>query len=318
MELQQDNLDIIKENSGVPIQSINEETNSYDISGTEDFLGSLIDTKYNDSLAYQMCEVQPLKSSFGKVFTARKDDDTDKMIVVSKEVNVKQYNVITGFTQEVLQDMNAMFSKSAKSSIQKVLKGMSAKEESKSVLTTLFSESTTKAAVTIIDSGSLESVILQVSKLVAESVIEMNRVTYKTLDSFCILPKEFASAILGSFDYMSEGKEKSLFVGRIGRCDYYINPFPNTASQFTDDFDYAYEIEDTSIPDYAYVGLHSKTAGASSLIFAPYTYESQYITDPDTGEFVLILRNRYGIITSPLHRPLKNESMIHKFELIKG
>ena len=117
---------------------------------------------------------------------------------------------------------------------------------------------------------------------------------------------------------MSEGREKSLFVGRIGRTDFYINPFPNTSSQFTTDFDYAYESESSAEVNYCYVGLKSKTAGNSSIVFAPYTYESQYISDPDTGNMNLIVRNRYDIQTSPLHEPLTNNSMIHKFELIKG
>lgn len=315
-------LDQIKENSNVNTIagsiSISESTTSYDIAGTQDFLGSMIDTKYNDSLAYQICDVQPLKGSFGKIFTAKRKSNSADLEVIHKDIETKIFTVHTGFTQEVIQDMNAMFNKSTKKSVQKILKGLSAQDENKSVLTYLYSESDTKAPVTIIDSDNLESVLLQLSKKVSESIIEMNQETYKTLDSFCILSKEWAAAVLGSFDFMTEGREKSLFVGRVGRTDYYINPFPNTASQFNNDFDYAYEIEDTSIPNYCYVGLISNTAGYSSLTFAPYLYESQYIIDPDTGETKLIIRNRYGLVTSPLHKPLENASMIHKFELIKG
>ncbi len=312
----QEILEQLKENSN--ITGLNENTNSYDITGTQDLLGSMIDTKYNDSLAYQICDVQALSGTFGKLFAARRKENSSDLEVIHKDISTKIYTVQTGFTQEVIQDMNAMFNKSTKRSAQNILKGLSAQDENKSVLTILYTESTTKPAFSIQDSDNLENVILQLSKKVSESVIEMNQTTYKTLDSFCVLSKDWAAAVLGSFNYMSEGNEKSLFVGRIGRTDYYINPFPNTASQFNNDFDYSYEIEDTSIPNYCYVGLKSKTAGNSSLTFAPYIYDSQYITDPDTLEIKLFIRNRYGLVTSPLHKPLENNSMIHKFELIKG
>ena len=308
----------IKESSGLLDTNLTEETSSSDITSTQDLLGSLVDTKYNDSLVYQLCDVQPMSANFGKVYAARKKTDSDDMEIIHKDINTKTYQISTGFTIETLQDINAMFNKSTKKSVQNIVKGMSAKEENKSLLTLLYQESTTKPALTISDSGSFESVIFQLSQKIAESVIEMNQEYYKTLDSFCVLHKDFAASILGSFDYMSEGTEKSLFVGRIGRTDFYINPFPNTSSQFTQDFDYAYESEDTSIPNYCYVGLKSKTSGNSSVTFGPYIYDSQYITDPDTLNQNLIVRNRYGLVTSPLHEVLTNNSMIHKFELIKG
>lgn len=309
----EDVLSIIRENS-----KLLEATTSGDIASTQDLLGSMIDSKYNDSLVYQICEVLPMKSTVGKVFTARQKPGTNDMEVISKEINTKISTYKTGFTQEVLQDMNSMFGRSTKRSIRNVIKGVSAKEENKSLLTLLFDESTTKSSYTVTDSDSLESVMLQISKKVSESVIEMNRETYKTLDSFCILTKEFAASFLGSFNYMTEGNEKSLYVGRMGRTDYYINPFPNTSSQFTDAYDYAYESDASAEIDYCYVGLRSKTAGASSVIFAPFNYEGQYVTDPDTLEVNLFVRNRYGIVSSPLHKPLEGTSMLHKFQLIKG
>ena len=312
-----DIIEQLKINSNVPIDSLNENT-SDDIAVTIDLIGSLINSKYNDSLSYQIADVVPLTGSFGKIYASTKKKNSNDMEIISKDVNTNIKTIKTGFTQEVVQDMKSMFNKAAKTYVQSVVKGLSAQDENRTLINLLDSQSDIKPALTIVDSNSFESVLHQLSKKVSESVIEMNRSTYKTLDSFCILPKDFAAAVLGSFTFMSEGKEKNLFVGRVGRTDYYINPFPNTASQFTDDFDIDYEIEDTSIPNYAYVGLKSGVIGQSSLIFSPYIYESQYITDPDTGETILIIRNRYAISTTPLHRPLQNDSLLHKFELIEG
>ncbi len=299
------------------LSSLNENTTD-DISNTDNIIGSLIKEKYNDSLAYQICDVQPLTTPYGKLFVSKIEDDTSDFKIVQKEVQVGLDIIQTSFTQEVLQDMNSMFSQSAKTSAARVVSGESHKAENKKIINFLLTESTTLEAVTVQDPENLESVLLQVSKKVSESVIEMNRENYKTLDSFCILGKDFAAAVLGSFDFMTEGNEKSLFVGRVGRTDYYVNPFSNTASQFTDDFDYAYESEDSTIPDYCFVGLKSKTHGQSSLTFCPYKYEAEYVTDPDTLELILFIRNRYGLVTSPFHEPLKNRSMLHKFALVKG
>lgn len=306
----------LKINSNIH-DNLNENT-SDDVAVTIDLIGSLINSKYNDSLSYQIADVIPLTGSFGKIYASTRKKDTNDMEIISKDVNTQIKTIKTGFTQEVIQDMQSMFNKSAKTYVQGVVKGLSAQEENRTLINLLESQSEVKPKLIVIDSHIFEQVLFQISQKVSESVIEMNRTTYKTLDSFCILPKDFAASVLGSFTFMSEGKEKNLYVGRVGRTDYYINPFPNTTSQFTDDFDIDYEIEDTSIPNYAYVGLKSGVIGQSSLVFSPYIYESQYITDPDTGEIILIVRNRYGISTNPLHRPLQNESLLHKFELIKG
>ncbi len=321
----QEILEIISKNSGVTYDNLSESTNVDDVSDTEEIVGKIIQEKYTSSLGYQICNVQPLNGPYGKIFCMKKQDDNNFIEVISKEVNTKTFTVSSGYTLEAYQDMMAMFNKSTKRSALKTLSGLSHKDENRTIMNLLLAESTTKPALAVVDSDNLESVLLQLSKRVSESVIEMNHDYYKTLDSFCVLSGKWASAVLGSFDFMSEGNEKELFIGRIGRTDYYINPFLNTSSQFTDDFDYGYEIGDTEL-DYCYIGLVSKTPGQGSLSFHPYNYESQFFITPDyndgagnlvisTGDLNLIIRNRYGIITSPLHDPLNNRSMLHKFAI---
>lgn len=308
-------INTILKNSGVE-DSISEGTEVSDIASTDVVLGDLIKENYNMSLGYHISQVVPMDTPNGSVYISHRNEETNDFMVSKKDINTKTNTLKTGFTQEVFQDMNKMFGKSAKNSAGKVLAGISAREENTQIMMALGMESIVKPNLTVADSASLESVILQLSKRVSESVIEMNRDTYKTLDSFCILDQSWAAAFLGSFNYMTEGNEKSLFVGRVGRTDYYINPFPNTSSAFDQSFDYSYEIETTPIPNYCYVGLVDEIPGISSLIFAPYSYEKQYITDPDTGNIILIVRNRYGLITNPQHEPLKNRSMLHKFQVI--
>ena len=306
-------LNTIIENSGIS-SSIIEGTETSDIANTDNMIIDLIKENYNTSLAYHIAEVIPMNTPNESLYLSYRDDNNFK--VSRTEVATKINTMSTGFTQEVFQDMQKMFNKSAKNAAGKILAGVSAREENDRILKTLNLESVTEVSLTISDSNNLESVLLQLSKRVSELVIQMNRDTYKTLDSFCILDQSWAAALLGSFNYMTEGNEKSLFVGRVGRTDYYINPFPNTSSEFDQSFDYSYEIEATPIPNYCYVGLIGKTPGTSSLIFAPYSYEKQYITDPDTGDNVLNIRNRYGLIMNPQHKPLENRSMLYKFQIL--
>lgn len=303
-------LDIVKKNSGV--QSINENTAS-DIASTQIMVGELINEKYNNSLAYQICEVIPLEGTHGIAYASKRDNSDFK--VVKKDIYTKITPLNTGYTQEVLEDMLRMFKKRAKQVASAVLGGVSDQEENRTVIDLLDAESEIQTPLILTDQHNFETVLHEISKKVSESVVKINRVSYKSLDSFCVLSGKWASAILASYAFMSEGKERILFVGRIGRTDYFINPFPNTASQFNNDYDIDFEIENSSIPDYAYVGIKSKTSGYSSLIFSPHSYESRYIIDPSDGNVKLFTYNRYGLISSPLHDPISNNSMIHKFAI---
>lgn len=313
-------IDQIKENSNIPISKsgINEASESYDIATTQDFISHLIDEKYNDSLAYQICEIQPMESSLGVTFASKRNDTTGNFEVIKKDIHAYSDKMFTGFTKEVWQDMIKMFNKTAKASAGNILSVISRTNENARILALLNIEAEVKTSLTVTDPNNFESVMHQLSKKVSESIIEMNYKSYNTLNSFCILGPKWAAAILGSFNFMTEGRKKSLFVGRIGKTDYYINPMPHTAGQFTYDYNYDFENEPTSVPDYAYVGLQSKAPGQSSLIFAPYTYELQSVIDPDTLDTNLFLYNRYGLVTTPLHDKLEGKGKLHKFEIISG
>lgn len=314
--MNRDILDAIKISSNVPEKIINEASTSGDVASTYDFISSLIDSKYNDSLAFSISEVRPMKSNLGIAFASTRDDNGD-FKVIKKDIHTHNYTVKTGFSKEVWQDMTKMFGKDAKKSAGKILSGLSSQDENFKLITYLDTNSDTKDEL-IVNTDTAGWITSQISQKVAESVLEMNRHSFKTLESFCILSGRWSAAFLGTAGFVKNDKESndrnSLFVGRYGNTDYYLNPFPNTASQFNDDYDYSFEISDAS-PDYCYVGLKSDVPGESSMLFAPYMYEMQYVNDPDTLELNLFLHNRYGLETSPLHEPLRNRSVLHKFKI---
>jgi len=314
-------LNEIKRNSNIPEKIINEESTSADVATTQDFLSALIDEKYNDSLAYNIAEVQPLESSFGSVYASMRNYQTNNFEVVRKDINTKLYTIKTGYTIEVWQDMMKLFKSRAIKNAGKILSGLSAQDENFEIMDLLAAESLTKDPLEININNSAW-ITSQISMKVAESVIEMNRYGFKTLNSFCILSPRWAAAFLGTASYVksdedSNNKDMSLFIGRYGRTDFYVNPFRNDRNSFFRDFDndFGNDTNPDNGPDYAYVGLKSDTPGESSLTFAPYQYELNSVADPDTYEQLLFLYNRYGLVTNPLHEPIEGKSMLHKFIL---
>lgn len=305
-------IDTIKENNSIPL-AISESNN---VANTQDFLSTLIEEKYHDSLAYSICEVLPVKSALGVIYATTRSTNED-FKVVKRDIYSKIYTVNTGFTREVWEDMKSMFGKNAGRSAGKVLSGISAQEENFTLILKMDTDAEVKPALAV-NTSNAGWVTSQITKKVAESVIEMNRIGYKTTESFCVLSGKWAAYFLGTAEYVKSDTDSndkcSLFVGRYGNTDYYVNPFPPQASEFTTAYDFDFTIDPAAV-DYCYVGLKSDTPGLSSMVFTPYTYETKFVTDPDTMNSNLFIFNRYGLEFSPLHEPLRQKGLIHKFEL---
>jgi len=318
-KFEENNLTQIKENSGISGGSLTEASSSGDIATTQDFISALIDEKYNDSLAYNIAEVQVLGSSWGSVYANTRTTDND-FNVVRTDIYTKLFKIKTGFTAEVWQDMINMFKSKAINQAGKILSGLSSQDENLQLIQKLDQDSTIGSSINISTTNSTENITGLISAHVAESVLLMNRNTFKTLEAFCVVPLEWAAKFLGVANFVtsneeSKNKRNSLFVGRIGKTDFYVNPFSNAANEYSDDYNQDYTIDKGS-KNYCYVGLKSKVPGESSLIFAPYQYELQTVTDPDTLDRSLFLYNRYGLIVNPQHDRVNEKSMLYKFEII--
>jgi hypothetical protein len=305
-----------------------QETDSNDIASTQDILTSLVKEKYNTSLLWQVCDVMPIKGTLGRVYVAKKKYNgigqpikTD-FEVVKKDIIPKTYTLQTGFTKEVLQDMKFMFKKDAKDVIGGVLRGVSDWNENQHLME--FIEANATAKPDLVLSPDPKDDIEYITKRVGEAVLEMNKYSYKTQKSWCILPFEYSSLFFGYWSGFRMGDvddHKYLFIGTFGRTDYYIDPRePKTIrGEFDDSFDDSYALGDLEHDSIIYVGLKSKDApGYGSIIFAPYTYELKYVTDPETGNSNVFLFNRYGLEMSPFHNPMEHRNMIHKFKVTRA
>lgn len=309
-------LDEIKRNSNIPEKCISEASDVSDLTTTIDVVGGFIEEKYNDSLGYLISEVIPLKGSWGVVYASKRDGLTEDFEIVRKDIHTKTFKVKTGYTRENWQDVMKMFGQRSKKQASNILAGLSAYVENEDVIKFINNNSFTKPVLQV-DTQNSAWITSQISQRVAASVLEMNKESFKSLDSFCILSARWAAAFLGTASYVKSDSDvsrsdASLFVGRYGRTDFYVNPFRNDYNQFNDDYNSDFPNTSNGL-EYCYVGLKSEISGYSSLVFAPYQYEVQSVVDPETGNDHLFIYNRYGLVTSPLHEPLEGKTMLHKF-----
>ncbi len=286
-ELSQEHLDILTENS-----TIHE---SIDMAQTDEIVSAVAVQKYKDSLAYQICDVQPIHGPTGAVF-ALKWDGT-KTFLKRNNVTVEDdavYN--TGFTLEAIQDIQAQFGKNAVDFVSRVFAGISNTNENTKLLQKMDAIAKNTGVLTLTDAGNAETTFFEVAKRVSESILGINTTaTYRSMDAFVVLPISVASALLGLGVYFNadEDKEAGLFLGRVRRTKYYVNPDVNSTT--------------------CYVGVNPQTPGGSSLVFSPYQHTIMSAVDPDTAQVNLFVVNRYAI-TQNANDTVGNE-MLHKFDI---
>jgi len=290
------------------------------VAPTDEILTKLIDARYNTSLLSQISDVLPIKGALGHVYANKKKfSSIPSFEIVKKQIEPTIRTLNTGYSKEVIDDMRNMFGRKADDMTLQVLKGVSENNENTELMTFLDTESVTKNPLTLPLGIGASDAITTLASRVAEGVLEMNHYHYKTLQSWCILPRKYAAFFLGYFQYAlgEEREAKYLYVGTVGKTDFYIDPRPTSGAEFVNteyDDSYTINVPSTKV-EYCYMGLHSEDIGDGSLIYSPHSYETRFTIDPKTGESTLFLYNRYDLITSPLHLPLEGSSLLHRFQI---
>jgi hypothetical protein len=288
------------------------ETGISDIADKQVMIRDLIQEKYNFSIPYQIGEIVPLKSTWGRYYTSK--ENNGKMEIVKKDLNAVTRKYNTGFTKEAYEDILAMYEKSAKTLIQSVIKGASAREENETFMSLVDSESIFDPEPLILtDINNAETITFELSLKVSRIAINMNRFGYHTLHSFCILPPKYAASVMAIYSAFTEGTEKSYYVGTMSNTRYYVNPLSIDSARFNSAFDNEFYSDDGD--EYGYVGLYSSSPGHSSIIMAPYYYQVQSVIDPDTGHTSYFTYNSYDIAVNPLHSPIEKKAMLTKFKI---
>lgn len=289
----QDQIEAIAENSLEGYKQFNEGVTETDIAAKDSIIKRLTEDKYKSSLAYQIAEVQPLHSSAGAVYVAKKDANGD-VEIVKENTSLKKDTASTGMTAEVMEDINRMFKgRRALTLMKNILKGASDEKENTALIAKLDAIATNSAGVAIsaTDGAISEQILFQISQKVAELIIQINEDTMKSLNGYAVVPQKVAAAIL-AMSYQTASTEKGLFVGQFGQIKYYVNP-DKTATK-------------------VYVGVVDKSSiGQSSLTFAPYQYIINKYTKFSDGSIGLSVINRYDIIENPLSA--NGDKMVYEF-----
>ena len=305
-------LDIIKENSNI---LLNEVTDSNDISFTQKVLSKLIDEKYNNSLMYSVCEIHPTSSSWSSYISTFRKPGTTNISVRKTDLYPLNIKIPTGFTKEVEQDLINMYKSKAVEKVANLLRGISDDQENFYLIEYLNNNSIISNPITvnITNEGWIP---YQIASKVAEITIMINKYSFKTMNTFCILPPRWAKYFLSSPNYIKTqaDSESTYFVGRYGHIDFYINPIDPGRNQFNNDFNNDFQnINNDTTSEYCYVGLKDENIGVNSLIFAPYQYEIQEIVNPNTGNIDIFLYNRFSLIENPQSDLATGKKMIYKF-----
>ena len=285
-------MDLITENSLLGYKTINEATTESDIASFEEIINRLIEDKYKTSLAYQICEVQPLNSAAGAIFVAKRKTGTYDLEIVKQPVTLEKDTADTSMTKEAFDDINAMFKgKRAVTLIKNILKGASDEKENTRIINLISSLATASAGIIISSSDNAETTVYHIQQKVGELIVKINENSHKTLNGYAILPQKAAGAFLGWGWTDKETKDGSLSLGQKGKVRYFINP-------------------DKTATD-VYVGVVDKLAvGKSSLVFSPYQYILNKAINPEDGSSKVFMINRYAITENPLSDV---SPMIYKF-----
>ena len=203
----------------------------------------------------------------------------------------------TGVTREAIQDLKSQFGKDIDVVIGTLFRGISNEIENEKLFEVLDVESKDYGDLQLSDSLNAEMNLFEVTQRVHEIILKMNQKFQRTFDAFAIIPYKPLGGIMGLSQYAGALKkeERGLFITQIGSTKFYLNPDINN--------------------DYAYVGLKDEdNLSKSSLVFAPYQNQIIDVIDPDSGEVIYFLVNRFAIESSPLHE-VDNE-MLYKFKVL--
>ncbi len=278
------NLDFLKEQSIALTESI-------DVAQTDEIINAVIEMKQYNSLAYSICEVSPIHGPTGGTFALVYDEGKIKLLrgeVIVEDDTIEH----TGFTIEAAQDLLTTYGKSAVDYISRVFGAISSMNENRKLISKLSTFATPFADLTLTDPGNAETTMFEIQQRVSELILLINSSSFKSLDSFVVMPMNVAASMLAISNRLpNDKKEFGLFLGANSRTNFYLNPDVSS--------------------DEIFVGIKSDIPGMSSVIISPYFHAIKKAVNPSTGQEDMFNYNRYAITQSRLS---EFQSMLYKFK----
>lgn len=226
-------------------------------------------------------------------------DDGHDLKLVRENLNCFPCKTInTKLTQESLQDLVHMYGEQpAYKYVSRMLRGLCNMQENEKTLEFLRANSVDDGPLNLSDKLNSETQMFEITNKVQKLCLKINSLTQRTFSAFAIIPYEHAGSIMTTYAYTTGDNTtdiNELLVADFALMKYYVNPDPNDM--------------------YAYVGLRSNVQPyCSSAFFGEFTNDLQLIHDPDTGNLIFYIYNRFGICKSPLNTA--DNPMLYKFEI---
>lgn len=276
--------------------------NAPEIATTDENLS--VDAMYQQgalpSLGRQIFSVIPMHGPTAALFNIKNDAVNNKFELVRNEVEVYPSDSIkTSITQEVVQDIRSQYGKESIEIIGKLLRGLSNNQENDRTLEFLDANCLDTTDLQLTDSLNAETNLFEITQRVNELVLKANSLNPRTYEAFCVLPYMPGASIATLSNYVggAEGakEERGLFLAQVGQIKFYMNP----------------DAESTK----AYVGLKDTfNPSKSAAVFSPYQSQVVEALDPDNGESVYFIFNRFAITASPLHET--DNEMLFMFDIL--
>lgn len=248
------------------------------------------------SVARSIFTNAPLSGPTGAIFNIRKKEDTDAIELLRSEVEVYASAPIkTEITQEAIEDISKTFGEDGVRAIAIMMQGLASADENVKLAAFLETNAVEDTETFQLQGVNSKDCFYELSKRVSKTVLQMNSNSVKTFRASVLLPYELAATVMGFGKGDVLPNTTTFYVGGTELHDYYINPDPTATDIFV-------------ILSDKYDG--SKGAG----IYSPYQNFINKAIDPETGEYVYFIYNRFALAISPLHTT--GDPSITKFSYI--
>lgn len=206
--------------------------------------------------------------------------------------------ISTELTVEAVKDLEAMYGReTAYKYITKMLRGLCNNYENDKTIEFLEQNAIETDKLELNDNRNCETMMFEITQRVQELSLKMNSLTKRTFSSYAVIPYKYAASIMTSFAYTTGTNTTNvdeLVVADFALMKYFVNP--------------------DSTSDTVYVGLRSPDEPfCSSAFFGDYGSQLQTIKDPDTGNDIITIYNRFGLAMNPLH--CEHNPMLYKFKI---
>jgi hypothetical protein len=256
-----------------------------------------VQTQY-PSLARQISVVSEIHGAIGGVFNIREKNSTNEVELVRR--NFELFPVVpiaSGITREAVQDMESIYGGEAKRYLCTILKSMSNNQENQRLLTFLKEKCVDRGSITCTEPLNAEMIFFNMTLKVHQCILEANSKHIRTFASWAIVPYRYLAGLASLGEYANgelTDADFDSYVLKTGLTHWYINPDPS----------------DNNV----YVGLiDRKFPARSSLFFGEMACDLRERVNPQTGNFLYEIWNRFGITSNPLHE--NNDPMLFKFEM---